>query len=253
MTFRREMEEMSKKTKRLEKENHNLTRKHELTSSNILQMAEDRQKAAKELEVLKKKNENLEKLCRGMQAQGRGGTVMQQAQQQARLVQQQQATTQAQHQHQHQQLRTTASGVLSNGASQAAATRDKAHAERFGEGTESEYEYGDEEDDLDDEGSELGGYDDDDTEDEAHALVHQAAAAGSVPPSTRVPKTLPQGQRALPTFGPTAPPPVQKPAPLVSGRTKGSGNSGHEGNVLDIHQRAGREKGKKLVMNGVKH
>jgi len=66
------MEEMSKKTKRLEKENHNLTRKHDLTSHNILQMAEERQKASKEIEGLKKRNENLEKLCRGMQMQGRG-------------------------------------------------------------------------------------------------------------------------------------------------------------------------------------
>ena len=69
------MEEMSKKTKRLEKENHTLTRKHDLTSQNILQMAEERQKASKEVETLRRKNDNLEKLCRGMQAQGRGAAV----------------------------------------------------------------------------------------------------------------------------------------------------------------------------------
>lgn len=72
LTFRKEMEEMSKKTKRLEKENHTLTRKHDLTNHNILQMAEERTKANKELDMLRKKNDNLEKLCRGMQAQGRG-------------------------------------------------------------------------------------------------------------------------------------------------------------------------------------
>lgn len=72
LTFRKEMEEMSKKTKRLEKENHNLTRKHDLTNHNILQMAEERTRTNKEMEMLRKKNENLEKLCRGMQAQGRG-------------------------------------------------------------------------------------------------------------------------------------------------------------------------------------
>jgi len=72
LTFRKEMEEMSKKTKRLEKENHTLTRKHDLTNHNILQMAEERTKVNKELDVLRKKNDNLEKLCRGMQAQGRG-------------------------------------------------------------------------------------------------------------------------------------------------------------------------------------
>ncbi|KAI9718323.1 MAG: hypothetical protein M1828_006725 [Chrysothrix sp. TS-e1954] len=71
LTFRREMEEMSKKTKRLEKENGNLTRKHELVNSNIVQMAEDRTKTQKDIDALRKRNDNLEKLCRGMQAQGR--------------------------------------------------------------------------------------------------------------------------------------------------------------------------------------
>ncbi|KAI9766753.1 MAG: hypothetical protein M1835_004267 [Candelina submexicana] len=72
LTFRKEMEEMSKKTKRLEKENLNLTRKHDLTNRNILEMAEERTRTNKEMEALRKKNANLEKLCRGMQAQGRG-------------------------------------------------------------------------------------------------------------------------------------------------------------------------------------
>lgn len=71
LTFRREMEEMSKKTKRLEKENQHLTRRHNATSENILQMAEERQRAARDLDALRRKNENLERLCRGMQAQGR--------------------------------------------------------------------------------------------------------------------------------------------------------------------------------------
>jgi hypothetical protein len=66
------MEEMSKKTKRLEKENSSLTRKHDATNQNIIKMAEERTRAQKELEQLRKRNENLEKLCRGMQAQGRG-------------------------------------------------------------------------------------------------------------------------------------------------------------------------------------
>ncbi|KAF2454837.1 myosin-like coiled-coil protein-domain-containing protein [Lineolata rhizophorae] len=72
LTFRKEMEEMSKKTKRLEKQNQNLTRKQEATNRNILEMAEERTRTEKELETLRKKNMNLEKLCRGMQAQGRG-------------------------------------------------------------------------------------------------------------------------------------------------------------------------------------
>jgi len=63
---------MSKKTKRLEKENTNLTRRHEATQHSILVMAEERQRINKEINDLQKKNEHLEKLCRGMQAQGRG-------------------------------------------------------------------------------------------------------------------------------------------------------------------------------------
>ena len=67
---------MSKKTKRLEKENLTLTRKHDLTNRNILEMAEERTKINKDLETLRKKNGNLESLCRGMQAQGRGGPAV---------------------------------------------------------------------------------------------------------------------------------------------------------------------------------
>ena len=71
LTFRKEMEEMSKKTKRLEKENLNLTRKHDLTNRNILEMAEERTKINKEMETLRKKNSTLESLIRRMQDQGR--------------------------------------------------------------------------------------------------------------------------------------------------------------------------------------
>ena len=63
---------MSKKTKRLEKENLNLTRKHDLTNRNILEMAEERTKANKEMETLRKKNNTLESIVRRMQDQGRG-------------------------------------------------------------------------------------------------------------------------------------------------------------------------------------
>lgn len=63
---------MSKKTKRLEKENHTLERQKTATNANVITMAEDRTKANKDLEMLRKKNANLEKLCRGMQQQGRG-------------------------------------------------------------------------------------------------------------------------------------------------------------------------------------
>lgn len=66
------MEEMSKKTKRLEKENMTLTRKHDQTNRNILEMAEERTRNNEELEKWRKKSNNLEALCRRMQEQGRG-------------------------------------------------------------------------------------------------------------------------------------------------------------------------------------
>ena len=72
LTFRKEMEDMSKKTKRLEKENLNLTRKQDLTNRNILEMAEERTRVNKEVESLRKKNTTLESVIRRMQEQGRG-------------------------------------------------------------------------------------------------------------------------------------------------------------------------------------
>src|ERR1700709_1743334 len=72
LTFRKEMEEMSKKTKRLEKENLTLTRKHDATNRSILEMAEERTKTNQEMEALKKKNEKLTSIINQMQKQGRG-------------------------------------------------------------------------------------------------------------------------------------------------------------------------------------
>lgn len=72
LTFRKEMEDMSKKTKRLEKENLTLTRKQDLTNRNILEMAEERTRVNKEVESLRKKNTTLESVIRRMQDQGRG-------------------------------------------------------------------------------------------------------------------------------------------------------------------------------------
>lgn len=66
------MEEMSKKTKRLEKENMNLTRKHDLTNQNILKMAEERTKTNEELKDMRKRNDKLTSIINQMQKQGRG-------------------------------------------------------------------------------------------------------------------------------------------------------------------------------------
>lgn len=72
LTFRKEMEEMSKKTKRLEKENMNLTRKHDLTNQNILKMAEERSRTNMEMDSLRKKSDKLTSIINQMQKQGRG-------------------------------------------------------------------------------------------------------------------------------------------------------------------------------------
>ena len=76
LTFRKEMEEMSKKTKRLEKENQNLQRHKDITNRNIGEMVEERHKKTREAEEQRKKIARLETLCRGMQAQGRGQVPM---------------------------------------------------------------------------------------------------------------------------------------------------------------------------------
>jgi len=72
LTFRKEMEEMSKKTKRLEKENMQLTRKQEATKQNIVQMAEERSQSQQAIDRLTKQNEKLTELCREMQRKGYG-------------------------------------------------------------------------------------------------------------------------------------------------------------------------------------
>ncbi|TVY49076.1 Alpha-taxilin [Lachnellula cervina] len=128
LTFRKEMEDMSKKTKRLEKENMNLTRKHDLTNQNILKMAEERKTNLESLEQLRKKNEKLTSIINQMQKQGRG--------------------------------------MPSGMAGMAEGTIEGEYAEGDMEGTESEYEYEDEDaEDGDEEGSEEGEYDED-TEEE---------------------------------------------------------------------------------------
>ena len=66
---------MSKKTKRLEKENLNLTRKQEATNKNIFQMAEERSQSQQAIDRLTRENEKLKKLCRAMQTGGYAGAA----------------------------------------------------------------------------------------------------------------------------------------------------------------------------------
>ncbi|KAK4546182.1 hypothetical protein LTR36_002319 [Oleoguttula mirabilis] len=153
LTFRKEMEEMSKKTKRLEKENLNLTRKQEATNKNIFQMAEERSQSQQAIDRLSRENEKLKKLCRAMQTGGYGG----------------------------------AAGVVGTGQGQGQQVQGGAEAE-FDEGLEgeTESEYEDEEYDEDEEGE----YDDD-TEEEG--IDVQPRTYGPPPPPPPQDLALPNG------------------------------------------------------------
>ncbi|KAG7057597.1 hypothetical protein JMJ77_0004980 [Colletotrichum scovillei] len=71
LTFRKEMEDMSKKTKRLEKENETMKRKHEATNANIIRMAEEREDWRKKAAEAIKRAEKLRSIIEQMQQQGR--------------------------------------------------------------------------------------------------------------------------------------------------------------------------------------
>lgn len=71
LTFRKEMEEMSKKTKRLEKENQTLTRKHDSNNRNILEMVEERSQDKEEIERLRLQETKMRNIIKFMQEQGR--------------------------------------------------------------------------------------------------------------------------------------------------------------------------------------
>lgn len=140
---------MSKKTKRLEKENLNLTRKQEATNKNIFQMAEERSQSQQTIDRLTRENEKLKNLCRAMQSGEYAGV---------------------------------GSGVAPGGDIHRDAQGRLSIDELEGE-TDSEYE--DDEEYDEDEDEEEGEYDDeDDTEDE-HGLVDvqpQPRAYGPPPP-----------------------------------------------------------------------
>ena len=152
---------MSKKTKKLEKENLQLTRKQDATNRNVLQMAEERTKQDKEMRTLQKKNERLEKLCRGMQAQGRGGAA-------------------------------NANAQSGGGATASYGPEDVMGFEGEGDAdegaTDSEY---DEYEDDEEVGSEEY---DEDTEEEALDGVNGPRAYGPVPPPPPPPPTTVKGQ-----------------------------------------------------------
>ncbi len=72
LTFRKEMEDMSKKTKALEKEHDLLKRKHENMNHNVLTMADERNQALNKVDEAKKREEKLRSIISQMQQQGRG-------------------------------------------------------------------------------------------------------------------------------------------------------------------------------------
>ncbi|CAG8487361.1 2387_t:CDS:10 [Diversispora eburnea] len=69
MTFRKEMEQMTKKTKKLEKENSSIKGKCDTMNKNILEMAEERARNQKSVEDANKRQAKLENLCRALQAE----------------------------------------------------------------------------------------------------------------------------------------------------------------------------------------
>lgn len=68
-TFRHEMEQMTQKLGRLEKENGALQNKCTTLSRNIIEMADERSKQSAAIELLKNQKGKLENLCRSMQAE----------------------------------------------------------------------------------------------------------------------------------------------------------------------------------------
>ena len=68
-TFRHEMEQMTQKLGRLEKENGALQSKCATLSRNIIEMADERSKQAAAYDLLKNQKGKLENLCRSLQAE----------------------------------------------------------------------------------------------------------------------------------------------------------------------------------------
>ncbi|KAJ4148578.1 hypothetical protein LMH87_003042 [Akanthomyces muscarius] len=68
---RKEMQDQSKKAKRLEKENEALRRQKEATAANIIRMAEERQDLKIKMDAADKKTEKLMSIIQQMQHQGR--------------------------------------------------------------------------------------------------------------------------------------------------------------------------------------
>jgi len=135
---------MSKKTKRLEKENVQLNRRHDALNRNVLEMAQEREKNSEEVTSFKLKNKKLTDIINQMQRQGRG-------------------------------LPSASNGTTGTGVEGGFAQERSGDAMAEGD-TESDYEYEDEDEDEVELGSE-GEYDDDTEEESIHPQPF-----GPVPP-----------------------------------------------------------------------
>ena len=165
LTFRKEMEDMSKKTKKLEKENDAYKRKHEALNQNIFKLAEERTKLLRDLEDIRKKNDKLTSIIGQMQQQGRG------------VPQGMQSTVESCF------APATSSGAGADGTTGAIPPPGINGSEtgelEDGDDEASEYEYDEDEEEVSE-----GDFDDDDTEEE---LLPTA----SVPPPTYGPERPP--------------------------------------------------------------
>lgn len=149
LTFRKEMEDMSKKTKKLEKENEVLRRKVDARNQNIVKIVDERAKHIKELEDIRKKNEKLTSIINQMQQQGRGIP---------------------------QGMQNTMDDSCAYGEGEADDEGVDELEDDEGE-EESEYEYEDEE------GDEILGSDEAEFDDDTEEEVHEVPAAASVTPA----------------------------------------------------------------------
>ena len=150
---------MSKKTKKLEKENEAYKRKHDALNKNIFKLAEERTKLIRDLEDLRKKNDKLTSIIGQMQQQGRG------------IPQGMQGTVESCYAPATASAGGAEAGPMPKGV---AVNGSDAGEPEDGDDEASEYEYDDEEEEVSE-----GEFDDDDTEEE---LLPAGAVPGAYGP-----------------------------------------------------------------------
>ena len=168
---------MSKKTKKLEKENDAYKRKHEALNQNIFKLAEERTKLLRDLDDIRKKNDKLTSIIGQMQQQGRG---LPQGMQKNTAESGYAPTTMS--------SGGDADGTTTGAAPPSGINGSEAGELEDGDDEASEYEYDEDEEEV----SEGDDFDDDDTEEEL-------LPATSVPPPTYGPERPPNPPNATAT------------------------------------------------------